>query len=153
VGTFRHSLLVDHGFVWDSSTGQAYDLNNVVMSNDTWELFYPWGINDAGQITGAGSHVDPEDDLYRGRGFVLTPDTTTPSLQSLSITPTSVSGSSTATGIVMLTKAAPTGGALSQFKQPNLDANEHARYGTRASRRNLGEFHNRDWARLVSSQR
>jgi probable HAF family extracellular repeat protein len=118
VGTFRDSLLVDHAFVWDSTTGQAYDLNKVVMTNDSWELFYPWGINDAGQITGAGSHVAPEDGLHHGRGFVLTPNTTTASLQSLSITPTSVPGSSRATGTVTLTKAAPAGGALVSLNNP-----------------------------------
>jgi probable HAF family extracellular repeat protein len=108
VGHFRDSLLIDHAFVWIPATGEMTDLNDVFISETHWELFYAWDINDAGQIVGQGSH---QTDYYNLRGFVMTPDTSTPSLGSFSIDPETIVGGNTAFGTITLTAPAPAGGA------------------------------------------
>jgi len=57
--------IVYHAFVY--SNGKMQDLNNLIPAGSGWVLSTAYGINDAGQIVGYGTHNK------RQRAFLLTP--------------------------------------------------------------------------------
>lgn len=54
-----------HAFFYDRSAMK--DLNNLIPAGSSWELNGAFGINDAGQIAGSGTHNGST------RAFLLTP--------------------------------------------------------------------------------
>jgi probable HAF family extracellular repeat protein len=56
---------IEHAFLF--SGGVIYDLNNLIPAHSGWELQVAYGINDAGQIVGIGTHNG------QLRPFLLTP--------------------------------------------------------------------------------
>src|SRR5262249_44703043 len=55
VGTAYNGDFSDfHAFIWPSSTSQGIDLNTLIPPDLGWELVVARGINNRGEITGAG---------------------------------------------------------------------------------------------------
>ena len=77
VGRYKYTGLVDHALLWNVATGALDDLNDLLREDERppgdnwWALLEAWGVNDAGQICGFGTHVI--DGLYVQRGYVLAP--------------------------------------------------------------------------------
>jgi hypothetical protein len=77
IGQFKYTGLIDHPLVWDVDADVVEDLNERLPPDlrppnpSRWTLFEAWGVNDAGQITGFGTHV--VEDEYHARAYRLTP--------------------------------------------------------------------------------
>lgn len=56
---------IEHAFVF--SRGRMLDLNKLIPADSGWDLMVAYGINDAGQIVGTGTHNG------QSRPFLLTP--------------------------------------------------------------------------------
>lgn len=70
------STSVGDGFAWIYDSGEFVDLNTFdILSGDGWTLLSASGINDAGQIIGAGLHG------FTVKSFLLTPVTAVPEPQ------------------------------------------------------------------------
>ena len=55
VGTAYNSDFSDaHAFMWPSSTSPGIDLNTVIPPDSGWELAVARGVNNRGEIVGAG---------------------------------------------------------------------------------------------------
>jgi len=63
--SYTSDRTVVHAFLF--SRGLMYDLNNLVPADSGWDLQQAFGINDAGQIVGIGTHSGVD------RPFLLTP--------------------------------------------------------------------------------
>jgi hypothetical protein len=83
VGQYKYTGLVDHAMIWNVTTGVAEDLNKRLQPQQRlpeiswpppdhgWALLEAWGVNDANQITGVGTHVIKG--TYYQRGYRLAP--------------------------------------------------------------------------------
>jgi probable HAF family extracellular repeat protein len=72
VGRYQteHPSLFDHALIWDTASGSAQDLGQLVDPGAGWNLEVAWSVNDAAQIAGFGQHTIGQ--MACGRGFRLT---------------------------------------------------------------------------------
>ena len=62
---FTSGSTATHAFVYRN--GRMEDLNRLIPANSGWVLSTAYGINEAGEIVGYGTHT------HQQRGFLLTP--------------------------------------------------------------------------------
>ncbi|HZT42188.1 MAG TPA: hypothetical protein VFA07_08360 [Chthonomonadaceae bacterium] len=108
VGESATSTNGTHAFLY--LNGGIIDLNTLLPANSGWTLVSAYDINDGGQIVGVGNGPNGS------HAFLLTPS---PAVKSISCMPGSPVGSKTATGKVVLTAAAPGGGAIVNLASSN----------------------------------
>lgn len=82
-GTYKKNWLWERAPIWNVATGVAEDLNGRLRTEDRlpesswpppqkrWALLQAWGINDAGHVTGSGTHVI--NGVYWQRAYRLSP--------------------------------------------------------------------------------